>query len=244
MTFAPSVSRVIAIHTYAHCQKKNTHTHMRKVFAGQRLNAHGHGTLALPGGHLELYESWENCTIRETLEETGLVLRPDSVKFGYVTNDVMMCPDGDGGGRHYVTIFMMGECDDANARPINMEPKKCRGWESYSWDELRGIAEKGGRAAAELARGALSGDSSSSAMVSGDVSANDIGARREGRSPENDDNRNNNENNNDEDDQVNANDGRHDVHSHRSPPMMLFGPLLKLVENAPRRVVDFINNTK
>ncbi len=200
------------------------------MFVGQRRNAHGDGTLALPGGHLELYETWEDCAARETLEETGLTLRPDSVKFGYVTNDVMICD-----GRHYVTIFMTGECDDANARPINMEPNKCRGWESYSWDELRGIAED----ATAAAMGASS-VASSSAKVCGDASANDIGTGGEGGGPTNGD---------DDDDDDDENDGvRDDTNNggsggHRSPPMMLFGPLLKLVEDAPRRVVDFINNT-
>jgi 8-oxo-dGTP diphosphatase len=30
----------------------------RRVFCGIRKSAHGAGKLALPGGHLEMYESW------------------------------------------------------------------------------------------------------------------------------------------------------------------------------------------
>ncbi|KAL3823771.1 hypothetical protein ACHAXA_004864 [Cyclostephanos tholiformis] len=171
--------------------------HPGKVFAGLRRNSHGDGTLALPGGHLEMYESWERCAMRETFEETGLALRTDSLRFGYATNDVMSSI-----GRHYVTIFMMGECADVDARPRDMEPHKCHGWNSYSWDELSEYA------------------SASSAV--GIVESTDDGDGH----PSND------------------NDYAGDDDGHRSgPTITLFGPLLKLVEDAPRRVVDFINNT-
>lgn len=106
-----------------------------KVFAGIRQNSHGSNTLALPGGHLELGETWEQCAIRETLEETGLQLCPNSVRFGHVTNDIM-----EKEGKHYVTIFMMGECQCEVTRPKNLEPHKCAGWESFTWDDLCSLA--------------------------------------------------------------------------------------------------------
>ncbi|KAJ9479665.1 7,8-dihydro-8-oxoguanine triphosphatase [Pseudozyma hubeiensis] len=46
------------------------------VLVGRRTGSHGAGTLALPGGHLELHESFYDCAARETFEETGLVLEP------------------------------------------------------------------------------------------------------------------------------------------------------------------------
>lgn len=101
------------------------------LFAGIRQNSHGTNTLALPGGHLELYETWVDCAIRETYEETGLQLVRDTVKFGHVTNDIMQKDN-----KHYVTIFMMGSCQCAVTRPKNLEPHKCMGWDSYSWDDL------------------------------------------------------------------------------------------------------------
>lgn len=115
-----------------------------KVFAGLRKNSHGEGTLALPGGHLEMYETWAQCATREALEETGLEL--ENVQFAHVTNDMMQDQN-----KHYVTIFMMAECCPPPSflgltlsyqKPQNLEPHKCDGWDSYSWDKLVSFAEK------------------------------------------------------------------------------------------------------
>ena len=59
------------------------------------------GTWALPGGHLDFGESFETCAMREVLEETGLQVKDDSVRFLTATNDVMPSEH-----KHYVTIFM------------------------------------------------------------------------------------------------------------------------------------------
>ncbi|KAL7466020.1 hypothetical protein ACHAXS_006311 [Conticribra weissflogii] len=109
--------------------------HPNKIFAGLRKNSHGDGTLALPGGHLEMYESWKDCAIRETLEETGLKIH--NLKFGHVTNDIMRDQR-----KHYVTVFMMGECvvPDGAVEEELPRPKNCHGWDSYSWDELKQFA--------------------------------------------------------------------------------------------------------
>jgi len=113
--------------------------HPTRLFAGTRRGSHGAGTLALPGGHLERFESWEECAAREVLEETGL--RVEGVRFGHVTNDPMVEED-----RHYVTIFVVCRCIDDGGDgvgkkqvPQNLEPEKCDGWDSYSWDDLRGM---------------------------------------------------------------------------------------------------------
>jgi 8-oxo-dGTP diphosphatase len=106
-----------------------------KIFCGIRKGSHGAGSLALPGGHLELYETWHDCAKREVLEEMNLALT--NVRFAHVTNDIMRDED-----KHYVTIFMMGDCVDPNKVAENMEPHKCAGWKSYSWSELREILEQ------------------------------------------------------------------------------------------------------
>ena len=103
-----------------------------RVICGIRKGSHGAGTLALPGGHLELYESWQDCAKREVLEECDLRLE-DDIQFGHVTNDPMPAEK-----KHYVTIFMLAKCvaTDPPQTPTNMEPDKCEEWKSFSWKEL------------------------------------------------------------------------------------------------------------
>jgi hypothetical protein len=49
----------------------------------------GKGGLALPGGYLELNESWQEGAIREVFEETGIRLKSDSLRL----YDVISVPD-------------------------------------------------------------------------------------------------------------------------------------------------------
>lgn len=109
-----------------------------KVFCGIRKGSHGAGSLALPGGHLELYESWQSCAQREVLEECGIEL--SECEFAHVTNDPMPAE-----GKHYVTIFMMAKCQVTYPPQCakTLEPEKCEGWNSYSWEELRTQREHG-----------------------------------------------------------------------------------------------------
>ena len=108
------------------------------VFAGIRKGSHGAGSLALPGGHLEMFETWEECAVREIQEEMNLDLDTSQVGFAHVTNDMMKGED-----KHYVTIFMMATCQEGSTVPQNMEPDKCEGWKSYTWQELKDIHAKG-----------------------------------------------------------------------------------------------------
>ena len=56
------------------------------------------GTLALPGGHLELNETFQQCAEREAAEETGLAVRAD--RCFATTNDIFQ------EGKHYVTVWV------------------------------------------------------------------------------------------------------------------------------------------
>lgn len=72
------------------------------ILMARRRNVHGDGTWSTPGGHLEFGETPEQCAMRETLEETGVVVRDPRVLA--TTNDVMRDD-----GRHYVTIWVVCE---------------------------------------------------------------------------------------------------------------------------------------
>jgi len=95
------------------------------VLVGQRKDekskSRGHGTWALPGGHLEYKESVEDCAKREVLEETGLEIV--GIKTGPYVNNIFGEDD-----RHYVTLFVEAEPADFSATPRVMEPEKCFEW--------------------------------------------------------------------------------------------------------------------
>jgi len=108
-----------------------------KVWAGFRKESHGASKLALPGGHLELNESWADCAAREVEEEMGLTLVPSSIRFFHATNDVMLEEE-----KHYVTLFMVATPSDPEQLPTNREPEKCEGWDTYS---VEGLLEQNDR---------------------------------------------------------------------------------------------------
>lgn len=98
-----------------------------RVLLGQRLGAHGEGTWALPGGHLEFGETIEGCAGRELAEETGL--QADAFTPGPFTNNVLASK-----GLHYVTLFMLAHA--AAGEPERREPEKCAGWQWFAWSAL------------------------------------------------------------------------------------------------------------
>ncbi|MCO5592106.1 hypothetical protein L7F22_046101 [Adiantum nelumboides] len=101
------------------------------VIVGRRRSSLGDSKFALPGGHLEFGETWEECAAREVLEETGLVIH--NVRFAGVTNTIML---KERRPWHYVTIFMQGELLDPTQEPQNLEPDKCHGWEWVEWPSI------------------------------------------------------------------------------------------------------------
>jgi len=89
-----------------------------------RKGVFGDGTYALPGGKLELGESFHSCASRELEEETALQISGDFFSFHYAVNAVFPT------GEHYVAIFMRAEVEStARAEVKNMEPEKNHGWD-------------------------------------------------------------------------------------------------------------------
>ena len=66
------------------------------------------GYWSTPGGHLDFGESPDVCAAREAFEETGVTV--SNVQFVAVTNDVLA-----EAGKHYVTLWMRGDANDAAA---------------------------------------------------------------------------------------------------------------------------------
>lgn len=97
-----------------------------KILLGRRKNAHGAGEYATPGGHLEYMESFEQCAIRETLEECGITLK--NIRFHMLANVISYAP------KHYVHIGVIA--DWASGEPHVLEPDKCESWGWYDLDDL------------------------------------------------------------------------------------------------------------
>jgi 8-oxo-dGTP diphosphatase len=103
----------------------------RKVLMGKRICEHGFGNHAFPGGHLEMYESFEDCAIREVKEECGIDVSAGAPRVWKTVNTLYREE-----GKHYVGIFVIVDWYPEMGEPINMEPEKCAGWRWYDWDNM------------------------------------------------------------------------------------------------------------
>ncbi|MFA6296495.1 MAG: NUDIX domain-containing protein [Patescibacteria group bacterium] len=100
-----------------------------QVLYGLRKGSHGSGEWCFPGGHLELGETFFQTAIRETKEETGLIVKNCKLislaeEFRYLKSD----------GKHYVNIGILAEYK--GGIPKVMEPKKCLKWKWFSLKKL------------------------------------------------------------------------------------------------------------
>lgn len=98
-----------------------------KVLLGKRKGAHGEGSWAFPGGHLEFGESLEDCAKREVMEETGITIK--NIKKFIFTNDIFKEEN-----KHYITCYVKTDYDSGEVQI--MEPNKCEKWEWFEWNKF------------------------------------------------------------------------------------------------------------
>jgi 8-oxo-dGTP diphosphatase len=98
-----------------------------QVLLVRRQGAHGAGTWATPGGHLDFGESPAECAVRELKEEVSITaFEPE---FLAITNDVFKKED-----KHYITIWMKAE--KFKGEPIIASRREVAelGW--FRWEDL------------------------------------------------------------------------------------------------------------
>lgn len=89
---------------------------------------HGEGTWTMPGGKLHFQESFEQAAIRETLEETGILLKNPQVIC--INNNIVH-------DAHFITIGLLSL--DFEGEPKIMEPDEITEW---GWFSLNNLPEK------------------------------------------------------------------------------------------------------
>jgi 8-oxo-dGTP diphosphatase len=100
-----------------------------KVLLLKRKGSHGAGEWSFPGGHLEFFETFEECAKRETREETGLEIEIIKKEPVAITNDFFRKEN-----KHYITLYM--ESNYLYGKPKILEPEKCEAIEWFSWKNL------------------------------------------------------------------------------------------------------------
>jgi len=96
-----------------------------KFLMGKRKGGVGTGTWGVPGGKLEFGESFDDCAVREVLEETGLKIK--NIRFGTITNNYFQKEN-----EHYVSIGLIADYLSGTERI--MEPDKCSEWRWCDWN--------------------------------------------------------------------------------------------------------------
>lgn len=100
------------------------------ILMGIRDGSHGSGKWSLPGGTMELGESWEETAVRELREETGIEI--SNVSFLCVANTTRYMKEFP--EKHYLHIGVIAEWKEGDA--VVREPEKCKEWKWISFDAL------------------------------------------------------------------------------------------------------------
>lgn len=91
------------------------------ILIGKRKGSHA-PYYSIPGGHLEMGESFEEAAIKEILEETGMqITNPQVIN---VTNNLRTYEQE---GIHFISVNLLVK--EFEGSPKIMEPDKCESWE-------------------------------------------------------------------------------------------------------------------
>ncbi|KAH3763656.1 DNA mismatch repair protein MutT [Pelomyxa schiedti] len=91
----------------------------RCVLMGVRRSKKSDGTWQVPGGGLMFGETFEQCAVRETVEETGMHV--GNVELVYAFNDIHLEVR-----KQFIDMYVTA--DAGTEEPSNPEPTKCDGW--------------------------------------------------------------------------------------------------------------------
>jgi 8-oxo-dGTP diphosphatase len=92
-----------------------------RILIGKRKGSHAQ-CYSIPGGHLELGETFEKAAIKEIREETSLELV--NPKVFSVTNNLNTYRTEN---KHYISICLIAT--EYSGNPKIMEPNKCESWQ-------------------------------------------------------------------------------------------------------------------
>ena len=99
-----------------------------EILVGKRKGSHS-PYYSIPGGHLEMGETFEEGIKKEVMEETSLIIKNPVVLA--VTNNLQTFAET---GIHHVSVNLF--TNDFEGTPKVMEPEKCESWFWVKPDEL------------------------------------------------------------------------------------------------------------
>ncbi len=92
-----------------------------QILIGKRKGSHS-PYYSIPGGHLEMGETFEQAAIKEVQEETGLII--SSPRVICITSNLDTYQTE---GKHYISVTLIA--DKFEGVPVVLGPDKCESWQ-------------------------------------------------------------------------------------------------------------------